>query len=170
MRNKLKFLSALYFAVFCTISLIASAAEKIEQTYVKGNFRTVARSAIPLSDPPNREMGQELTLADIKYSHSSFKTKEEWAFTQFNYVGGSGPQWGTYVDVHEDGSQTFGRYEGSQKTISNADGSWTATWEGTYKYTGGTGKYKNIKGSGTYKGKATSAGDFREDGKETAEY
>ena len=38
------------------------------------------------------------------------------------------------------------------------DGSWEATWEGTWKATGGTGKFKNIKGGGTYRGKATAQG------------
>ena len=67
------------------------------------------------------------------------------------------------------GSQTFGTYEGAVKTVSNPDGSCAATWEGTYKYTGGSGKFKNIKGAGTYSGKASSAGDLREDAKETVE-
>ena len=36
------------------------------------------------------------------------------------------------------------------------------TWEGTWKMTGGTGKFKNIKGSGTYRGKATAEGSSTE--------
>jgi hypothetical protein len=48
--------------------------------------------------------------------------------------------------------------EGTVKTTFKEDGSWEATtWEGTYEVTGGTGKLKNIKGSGTYRGKATAA-------------
>jgi hypothetical protein len=30
--------------------------------------------------------------------------------------------------------------------------------EGTFKVIGGTGKFKNIKGGGTYRGKATAEG------------
>jgi hypothetical protein len=37
-----------------------------------------------------------------------------------------------------------------------------STWEGTYKIIGGTGKFKNIKGSGTYRGKATAEGASEE--------
>ena len=45
------------------------------------------------------------------------------------------------------------------KTTFKEDGSReTTTWEGTYKATGGTGKFKNIKGGGTYRGKATAEG------------
>ena len=48
------------------------------------------------------------------------------------------------------------------KTTVKEDGSWERTWEGTYKITGGTGKFKNIKGSGTYRGKVTAEGAFTE--------
>jgi hypothetical protein len=123
-----------------------------------------------LNDAPGHEVGQEVQLSEIKFSHPAFKVKEEWVYNQFNYVAGTGPHRGMFVDVHEDGSQTFGTYEGSQKTVVNNDGSWSATWEGTYKYTGGTGRFKAIKGSGTYRGKASSSGDFEEHGKETAEF
>jgi len=34
------------------------------------------------------------------------------------------------------------------------------TTEGTWSYTGGTGKLKGIKGKGTYKGKADSSGNM----------
>ena len=170
MRNTPRVLSSSCFALLFAISLAAGAGEKIEQTYVKTNNRTVARSATPLADVPNHELGQEILLGEVKYSNPAFKIKEEWVYQQFNFVGGTGSAWGTYIDLHEDGTQTFGKFEGTQKLVSNADGSWIATWEGTYKLIGGTGKYKNIKGSGTYKGKATSAGDSREDGKETIEY
>jgi hypothetical protein len=36
------------------------------------------------------------------------------------------------------------------------------TWEGTYQTNGGTGKFKNIKGAGTYRGKATAQEAFSE--------
>jgi hypothetical protein len=42
------------------------------------------------------------------------------------------------------------------------DGSWEMTWEGTSKTNGGTGKFKNIKGSGTVRGKATAQEAFTE--------
>ena len=164
--------SGILVAVAIALCSVAAevAAEKIEQTSVKTNPRIVSRNAVTLVDVPNHEVGQEVQLSDIKFSNPAFKVKEEWVYNQFNFVGGSGPHRGMWVDWHEDGAQTFGTFEGAQKTVVNSDSSWTASWEGTYKYTGGTGKFKNIKGSGTYKGKASSSGDFSEDGKETVEY
>lgn len=143
-------------------------AEKREQTYVKENFRTVAKSSVMVGQ--GHELGHETTLADVKTSHPSFRVKEEWIFNHFDYADGSGMQRGTWVDMHEDGSATYGVYDGTQKTVVAADGSWEATWEGKYRYTGGTGKFKNIKGTGTYKGRASSKDAPREEGREAIEY
>ena len=154
---------------FSTFALDA-IGEKVEQTSVKSNPRIAFRTVTVINDVAGHEVGQELQISDIKFSSPSFKVKEEWVYNNFNYVAGSGPHRGMFIDTHEDGSQTFGTFEGAQKLVSNPDGSWAATWEGTYKYTGGSGKFKNIKGAGTYSGKASSAGDFREDAKETVEY
>jgi hypothetical protein len=53
-------------------------------------------------------------------------------------------------------TQTTGHTKERKKQRSKKDGSWKTTWEGTWKVTGGTGKFKNIKGGGTYRGKATA--------------
>ena len=53
-------------------------------------------------------------------------------------------------------THTYTSYEGTHKTTVKEDGSSGRTWEGTNKITGGTGKFKNIKGSGTYRGKGTA--------------
>jgi hypothetical protein len=148
----------------------AYAAEKKEQTYVMDNFRTGYKTAVTIGDVPNHEMGQELNITDIRYSNPDFRTKECWVYNQFNYVAGSGTHRGIYIYKHEDETQTYGTYEGSQKMVVNADKSWVATWEGKYQYLGGTGKYKNIKGTGTYKGRVSSTEPPREEGREVIEY
>jgi hypothetical protein len=85
----------------------------------------------------------------------------------YDFVGGMGPHRGHFL---EDGEQVYGTFEGAVKTVAGQDGSWKSTWEGTYRYVGGTGKYKNIKGTGKYKGSIGSKEPFHEEGKETIEY
>jgi hypothetical protein len=58
---------------------------------------------------------------------------------------------GYYVDNMANGDTIAVRFQG---TISVADG----TSKGTWAYTSGTGKFKGIKGQGTYKGKASQDG------------
>jgi hypothetical protein len=161
-----------HFVVLLTalsLSAIPAAAEKREQTYTKTNFRTASKSVIPIGD--GHELIQEVVVADIKYSNPDFKIKDEWTYNHNDLVNGSGPTKGFYVDTHEDGSQTYGDYVGTLKVVTKSDGSWEASWEGMYKYLGGTGKFKNIKGSGTYKGSMSSANPGGlETGKETVEY
>jgi hypothetical protein len=54
------------------------------------------------------------------------------------------------------GDKMYVRFQGNDTT---KDGK-PATTEGTWSYTGGTGKLKGIKGKGTYKGKADAAGNM----------
>jgi hypothetical protein len=111
-----------------------------------------------------------VTLSQITYSSPKFGTAQEMVYLNYDYVGGSGPHKGYYVDTYADGSQCYGSFEGMQKVVAGSDGAWEATWEGTYRYLGGTGKCKSIKGSGTYKGGASSTQAAKETGKEVVEF
>lgn len=61
---------------------------------------------------------------------------------------------GYQVTTMENGDKTYLRFQG---TGSVKDG--VATGEGTWSYTGGTGKLKGIKGKGTYKASGTPGGE-----------
>jgi len=147
-----------------------ASAERIEHIGTKSNPRVISRSAIAIQDPIGREVGTEVVLSAISFANSPVKVKEEWVQNQFDYTAGTGNHWGLFVDVHENGDQTFGRFEGATVTKTNVDGSWVTTWQGTHRYTGGTGKYRNVRGGGTYEGKVTSLGDYDETTKEIIEY
>jgi len=147
-----------------------ASAERIEHTGTKSNPRVISRNAMAIQDQTGREVGTEVVLSEIKFANSPIKIKEEWVHNQFDYVAGSGSHWGFFVDVHENGDQTIGRFDGTTVTKANPDGSWVMTWQGAHRYTGGTGKFQNVKGSGTYQGRATSSGEYSETTKETMEY
>jgi len=65
--------------------------------------------------------------------------------------GASARSHGYYVDTMANGDKAFVRWEG---TDSMKD----ATSEGKWSYAGGTGKFKGLKGGGTYKGKTAQDG------------
>ena len=165
-------ITALFLVTAASLSCIANAAEKREQTYVKTNFRTLYKTALQVSDVPNHEVLQEASIADVKYSpNSEFKIKEEWVYVHTDIIDGNGTQTGYFYDTHEDGSHTYGDFKGTLKTTSKPDGSWEAVWEGGYRFLGGSGKFKNLKGAGKAKGKASSQDPTgREEGRETVEY
>lgn len=147
---------------------IANAAEKREQTYVKTNILTAHSSTVQIGE--GHELTQEVSISDMKYSNPDFDITREWVYVHTDTIDGNGRLNAYFVDFAEDGSQTYGTAEGTVKTTVDPDGSWQANWEGTYKYLGGTGKFKNIKGEGTFKGRASSREPATEEGKEVVEY
>ena len=85
-------------------------------------------------------------------------------YSQSDTIDGSGRN-RAILYTHDDGSHSYGTYKGTIKKTSKPDGSWEIVYEGTYQYVGGSGKYKNIKGGGTYKGRSSSQNPgFRERG------
>ena len=46
--------------------------------------------------------------------------------------------------------------EGTHKTTLKEGGAWELNYQGIMEFKGGTGKYKDAKGKGTYKGKVTA--------------
>jgi hypothetical protein len=148
----------------------AASAEKREMTYVKSNYRTFTKSSTMISDGTNHEVRQEVTVSDIVFSDPRFGKAEEVVYLTADEVDGSGVHKGHFIDTHTDGSQCYGDFEGHTKTVANADGSWKATWEGTYRYLGGSGICKGLRGGGKYTGSASSTQPAREEGKEVREY
>lgn len=84
-------LAAACLGIAVALFSLGTAAERIEQTYVKDNFRTGFKSSVMVGDVPNHEIGQELTISEIRYPNPIFGKSEEWVFNQFDYVDGSGP-------------------------------------------------------------------------------
>jgi hypothetical protein len=109
--------------------------------------------------------GPYISLVVLEISrHTTTSSDPDWNeteqidYNQADQVAGTGTQRGYVRRLFKNGDTDYGSYEGTQKTTVKEDASWETTWEGTYKMTGGTGKFKNIKGSGTYRGKATAEG------------
>ena len=63
---------------------------------------------------------------------------------------------GYHVSNLSNGDKVFVHFQGND---TMKDGK-PSTTQGTWSYTGGTGKFKGIKGKGTYKGKADSSGNI----------
>lgn len=99
--------------------------------------------------------GHILSLAEIAGPQRC--DDPDWADASITYWGtadllnGNGSQGGHWVNHHSEGDQDWGTFEG-QVTTSGGQ----TVIEGTWKYTGGTGRFQNIRGGGTYKGQLPS--------------
>ena len=75
-----------------------------------------------------------------------------------DYTAGNGPHFGYRQTTHPNGDLSFMAYEGKTTTVVNEDGSMNTTFEGTWRFIGGTGQFEGVQGSGTYRGQVTEAG------------
>jgi hypothetical protein len=116
----------------------------------------ISRTVLSPGDDPQHELVLMIRRDITTSSDSDWNETEQFSYEQDDHVAGTGTHKGYFRRFHKNGETDYGTYEGMHKTSVKADGSWEMTWEGTYKSTGGTGKFKNIKGSGTYRGKATA--------------
>jgi hypothetical protein len=121
-----------------------------------GSFAGRARlqTTVGLSDVADHE----LMLVEIAGPQHS--TDARWNDARITYwgtadlVAGSGPQRGYWVNEHADEDRDWGTFEGK----ITASGS-QVTLEGTWTFTGGTGKFQGVSGGGNYRGRMTSPVD-----------
>lgn len=61
-----------------------------------------------------------------------------------------------YIEFTKEGSSTFGKWQGKITITDEDDGTKVTKFEGQFSFTGGTGEFEKIQGSGTYSGHFTS--------------
>jgi len=74
-------------------------------------------------------------------------------------IQGSGVHNG-YVNFTRNGDAIYAKWEGKVTTVQTAEGAPATSFEGNLTYTKGTGKFENIKGNGTFKGKFISKTEY----------
>ena len=125
----------------------------------------ISRTVVPPGpgDDPKHELVVLMIRRDTTTSSDpDWNETEQIVYEQSDQVEGTGTHRGYFRRLHKNGDTDYGPFEGMNKTSVKEDGSWEMTWEGTWKSNGGTGKFKNIKGGGTYRGKATAQEAFTE--------
>ena len=114
-----------------------------------GSIRT--QSVISLNDVPNHSLG----VAEVSGTQSA--SDPRWNNSAITYWGTTdmqgtqGTQRGYFLNDHGAAGQDRGTFEGS---VSVAGGQLVV--EGKWQYTGGTGEFAGITGSGTFKTRLTS--------------
>jgi hypothetical protein len=123
----------------------------------------ISRTVVSLGDDPKHELVVlEISRVTTTSPDPDWNETEQIGYHQADDVAGTGTNRGYFRRLHKNGDTDYGSYEGTHKTTVKEDGSWETTWEGTWKTHGGTGKFKNIKGSGTARGKETAQEGFTE--------
>jgi len=152
--------------VVVSLSFSAQAAEKKKVMGTNKYGPEISRTVVPLGpgDDPKHRLTALWIRRDTTTSPDPYWNETtQIVYGQSDEVAGTGTHRGYYVRLYKDGDTEYGTFEGTHKTTLKEDGSFLeTTWEGTYKVIGGTGKFKNAKGAGTYRGKATAEGASEE--------
>ena len=91
------------------------------------------------------------------YEMAGLKAKDYTGTATSDVTGGKGQDRGYVVVTMDNGDKAFLRFTGSGTTAKDG----ASTGEGTWSYTGGTGKLRGLIGKGTYK--STGNADGAED-------
>ena len=144
-------------AAMCLVVLVGEAnAKKVSATGV--GIGIAAETKMFPGDHP----AHEITLTNALYLDSSddpnFDNSRVQHVNVSDYTAGSGEHWGHRKVTHPNGDLAFGGYEGATTTVIDSEGTPHTTFEGTWKFTGGTGMFSGASGSGTYSGRITAEG------------
>ena len=150
------------FTSLIAVTDLAVAGEKQKITYTKNARQVFAETKINPGGAPGRELAQMIYL-DSMVTASGWDPLEERGINQDDQIDGSGKHKGVAVDIMKNGDTLFQVYAGTHKTTLKEGGAWEVNYQGTMEFKGGTGRYKDAKGKGTYKGKIT-AESFMETG------
>lgn len=126
---------------------------------ISGSFtgHTAAQSSLSLSDDANHELNLMQVTATQRSSDPDWNNCHMCYWGTADLRAGNGMQHGYFTTYHSSGDCDFGTFEGKITTIAN-----DMTIEGTWKFSGGTGKYEGLTGSGTFKGRMTAPGVFED--------
>jgi hypothetical protein len=79
--------------------------------------------------------------------YDGVKVVEGWGRQYSDYTNGSGNSWGYTVNLLENGDKIFSRVELLAHTKVGQDGARTFRYTSVYTLTGGTGRFKSIRGT-----------------------
>jgi hypothetical protein len=115
---------------------------------ITGSFsgKITKQTTMSIVDQSNHDMN----IAEVAGTQKSADAL--WNDSKITYWGvtdlldGKGSQRGYFNNIHPDGGRDFGTFEGKATAAGSG-----MTVEGTYKFTGGDGKYGGMAGGGKFK-------------------
>jgi len=90
--------------------------------------------------------------ADNPLKYEGVAVKETYEYCMAEYVNWSGHHWAYIVTIMENGDKIYSKVDGTTQTTILAKGGAKGTYNGTGAITGGTGKFRGIRGILRYTG------------------
>jgi hypothetical protein len=133
----------------------AFAADKKKITGTNKDGQILSQSSASPGDDPNHSITQLVGAQRTTSNNADWNNTQLIFYEHDDFIGGTGPLRGYGTHTHANGDKSYFNYEGTSKMTTKDGGAWEQIGDGRFTWTGGTGKFKTLKGGGTYKCKFT---------------
>jgi len=138
-------------AVLVCLSGHGMAQEKQQTSWKvpEANTKYTQRLNIDVGDVPGhvvRIYEIQRKFADPPPVFAGTRAVEGWDRGHADYVNLNGPSWGYTIFDMANGDKVFAHFNGAVRTTVGSDGKKQTVYSGTTLLTGGTGKFKGIRG------------------------
>jgi len=138
------------------VSSVVSAAT-LDCSNTKVSKEELSRHTINPGDRPDREMVQLVRVDILSSDNPEFDGIQETVYAHLDHIGATGSH-SVYSElVLNSGEKLWVKSQGTHNLVMEGD-NWTLPFHGVYRFIAGTGKYKAIRGSGSYDGVVTESG------------
>jgi hypothetical protein len=143
-------------SLFSAYSVVSAEPKKCSSSAIR--FTITPQGKMEPQDAENHQITMYSYVDIMKSDCPEYDGCAHVGYGFSDYVGGSGPHQGYYMNINKDGDKEFGRYSGITETKVKNDESKDITFKGSYEITGGTGIFAGRQGKGTYEGEVTAEG------------
>lgn len=158
MKSGKSFLSAALFVTLLSL-LVSSAvsAATLDCSNTKVSKEELSRQVINPGDRPDREMVQAVRVDILSSDNPEFDGSQETVYVHLDQIGATGGHSGYGEIVLNSGEKLWTKWQGTHNLVMEGD-NWTLPFHGVFRFIAGTGKYKAIRGGGSYDGVVTESG------------
>ena len=154
-KTSFRHLTALFISLALLLAVAPTLSNAQEMTKVAGkiNATYTHQDTIVVGDTDGHNLtsaiseGPNVSTAEDEFMDGARTVNHSFS----DLVGGNGPHQG-YVEFAKNGDTAFAKWQGTVTTTLSAENTPVTTFEGTTTWIRGTGKFKNIQGTGTYNG------------------
>lgn len=144
--------SVLFAALALIVShgALAQSKQTVAYSLPHGSSRFLQEHVIEVGDVPGHKLRifeSRVDYQNVDLSFGGVKVKESFTRGASDYINGNGAASNYAVYVLEDGSRIFAKESGVGQVTANADGTVALKYAVVATFTGGTGKFRGIKGT-----------------------
>ncbi len=138
-----------------------SYAGEIDCSGTKKSISAPFREAVRVGDHPSHELVLAVRTHAISSRSPDLDGSELTTYALQDEHAGSGAQTGYFLYALTNGERLWAKFE-SVSALTGTRDAWEVTYQGVFRFTGGTGRYAAIRGGGQYQGRVRPATGFEE--------